>query len=130
MLVSGTAIDVRHSMITEVVTNMSEINWITKVKQQLVKENMQGDFSLSHLEPTFYKRLNEFRMKATKEDLDIIDSIVNRIIRIRIGKLLRLIDIEDTKEIHNFLADEEHEFWEFVQHSQKNFKEKVLLNVS
>ena len=104
---------------------MSEIDYLTKIKQQLVKEDIQDEFSLSHIEPDFYRDVRSFRQSATKEQGKIIDSLINQLVKKRIVKLCYQINQPDTRKIHEFLSDDECFFWESISYAQKELLRKV-----
>lgn len=104
------------------------IDLILLVKQQLVKEQIQH-LQLSHLKPDFYRIVNKERIKLTKEELELIDSIVKQIIRLRIGKIILLIDQDSIKNFKDLLADEECLFWERINNAQEELKKTTLHEV-
>lgn len=99
---------------------------LTQIRQQLVKENFVGDIDLSHLEPDFFRNINGFRKNASKEQLKVLDAMLNQLLRKRTWKLLHFVYQSDTKKIHYSLTDEEMFFWESISHALKELQERVL----
>src|SRR5215831_12515477 len=77
---------------TEKLVDIQDTDMIVALKQAVVKENVQGDFDLSTLEPDFYIRLNSFMIRLSPQDRDRTESMMNSLIRKRQGKIIRLAD--------------------------------------
>ena len=90
-----------------------QTGWILRLKQQIFKEQI-NEIELAHLRPNFYHDVNKYRMKADKNEIKIIDRLLKKTIRIRICKIMLLIDQGDMKKFKNKLTDEECSFWEKI----------------
>ena len=71
---------------------LHEQDMVTELKQAKVKEDVQGEESISTLDKHFYIRMNSYMKKLSKDDSDKVESMLNELIRIRQGKIVRLAD--------------------------------------
>lgn len=110
--------------------NLAEIqdsDMITELKQAIVKENVQGEFDLSTLDPHFYIKLRSHMTKLDTSDYDKIESMLNSLIRKRQGKIIRLADSSKlTADISQKLSIEERAFYTSIYNNSIEFKNHVL----
>jgi len=108
---------------------MSEkIDWLLLLKQQIFKEQI-NDIELAQLQPDFYRNINDYRMKIDKTKTEDIDRLLKKILRMRIGKLMLLVDQDDMKKFKNKLADEECEFWERITEAKNVLMKTAIREV-
>ena len=89
---------------------LHEQDMVTELKQAKVKEDVQGEESISTLDKHFYIRMNSYMKKLSKDDSDKVESMLNELIRIRQGKIVRLADSSKlTSDLLSKLSVEEEE---------------------
>ena len=71
---------------------LHEQDMLTELKQSKVKEDVQGEESLSTLDKHFYIKMKSYMKKLSKDDSDRVESMLNELVRIRQGKIVRLAD--------------------------------------
>ena len=59
---------------------LHEQDMLTELKQAKVKENVQGEESLSSLDKHFYIKMNSYMKKLSKDDSDKVESMLNELI--------------------------------------------------
>lgn len=77
-----------------------------------------NDTELAHLQPNFYHDINQYRMKIDKNEIEVIDRLLKKTIRMRVGKIILLIDQGDMKKFKDRLTDEECDFWEKINQAE------------
>ena len=56
---------------------LHEQDMVTELKQAKVKEDVQGEESISTLDKHFYIRMNSYMKKLSKDDSDKVESMLN-----------------------------------------------------
>jgi len=108
---------------------IEETDMVVELKQAIVKENVQGEFELTTLDPHFYIRLNSYIKKLPKEDFDKVQSMLNTLVRKRQGKIIQLADSSKlTADLSQKLTTEERSFYEKVYNTSLDFKKQILGN--
>lgn len=106
---------------------IQDTDMIVELKQAIVKENVQGEFDLSTLDPHFYIKLRSHMTRLEKSDYDKVESMLNSLIRKRQGKIIRLADSSKlTAEISQKLSIEERAFYTAIYNNSMEFKNQVL----
>ena len=91
---------------------LHEQDMVTELKQAKVKEDVQGEESISTLDKHFYIRMNSYMKKLSKDDSDKVESMLNELIRIRQGKIVRLADSSKlTSDLLSKLSVEEEVYY-------------------
>ena len=100
-----------------------EQDMIQELKQAKVKEDAQGEESISTLEKYFYIRVNEYMKNLPKDDSDKVESMLNQLVRIRQGKIVRLADSSKlTADLGSKLSIEEEVFYNKINNASNEFK--------
>lgn len=106
---------------------VEEADMVVELKQALVKENVQGDFEISTLEPYFYIRLESYTRNLEGQDADRVDSMLNTLVRKRREKIVRLADASAlTPEIAKKLTVEERHFYDSLHETSSGFEKSML----
>ena len=106
---------------------IQDADMIVELKQAIVKENVQGEFELSTLEPHFYIKLKSQMKNLSESDYDKVESMLNQLIRKRQGKILRLADSTKlTADLAGKLSFEEREFYNNLHNISANFTKQLL----
>ena len=106
---------------------IQDTDMIVELKQAIVKENVQGEFELSTLEPHFYIKLKSQMKKLPQTDYDKVESMLNQLIRKRQGKIIRLADSSKlTADLSSKLSFEEREFYNNLHNISTNFTKQLL----
>lgn len=106
---------------------IQDTDMIVELKQAVVKENVQGEFEISTLEPHFYIKLRAFMKRLSESDIDKHGSMLNSLVRKRQGKIIRIADSSKlSADIAKKLTVEERIFYDTIYENSKNFKEKIL----
>ena len=106
-------------------TKDSEI--VTELKQAVMKEEVQSNFDLSVLEPYFYIKLKSYMQRMTEKDYDMMQSMLNKLLRTRQSKIIRLADSSKlTAEISQKLTVEERDFYNQVNNASTEFSKKIM----
>ncbi len=135
----GVLIDAKHGEIltvprwvaevlsSEKLAEVQDTDMVVALKQAIVKENIQGDFDLSTLEPEFYIKMNSFMQRLPKQDGDKLESMLNSLVRKRQGKIIRLADSSKmTSELAKKLTVEERALFDYIYNNSTEFKKQVL----
>tara|TARA_B100000749_G_scaffold147762_1_gene113367 strand:- start:608 stop:1117 length:510 start_codon:yes stop_codon:yes gene_type:complete len=100
---------------------------VTELKQAVMKEEVQSNFDLSALEPYFYIKLKSYMQRMTEKDYDIMQSMLNKLLRTRQSKIIRLADSSKlTAEISQKLTVEERDFYNQVNNASTEFSKKIM----
>ena len=139
MDVSGVKIEGKESEIMNIPRWVAEIlesekhiiiheqDMLTELKQAKVKEDVQGEESLSSLDKHFYIKINSFMKKLSKDDYDKIESMLNELVRIRQGKIVRLADSSGlTSDLASKLSVEEEVYYNEIHKASLEFKKQVI----
>lgn len=112
---------------TEKLAEVQDTDMVVALKQAIVKENVQGDFDLSTLEPEFYIKMNTFMQRLPPQDRDKLESMLNSLIRKRQGKIVRLADsAKMSADLAKKLTVEERVMFDYIYNNSAEFKKQVL----
>ncbi len=106
---------------------------VVQLKQALEKEKMLGEFDLPTLsvnsipDPYFYIKLKSYMKRLPEKDCDRIESMLNKLLRTRQSKIIRLADSSKlTAEISKKLSIEEREFYNQVHEISTKFTKTIM----
>ena len=106
-----------------------EQDMIQELKQAKVKEDVQGEDFISSLDKFFYIRLNDYMKNLPKDDFDKVESMLNQLIRMRQGKIIRLADSSAlTSDLGSKLSVEEEVFYNQIHNASIEFKKQIIGN--
>lgn len=112
---------------SEKLVEVQDADMVVALKQAMVKENVQGDFDLSTLEPEFYIKMNSFMNRLPQQDRDKLESILNSLIRKRQGKIIQLADSSKmSADLAKKLTVEERILFDYIYNNSAEFKKQVL----
>jgi len=100
---------------------------LTELKQAVMKEEVQSNFDLSVLEPYFYIKLKSYMQRMSEKDYDMMESMLNKLLRTRQSKIIRLADSSKlTAEISQKLTVEECDFYNQIHNASAKFSKKII----
>ena len=100
---------------------------LTELKQAVMKEEVQSNFDLSVLEPYFYIKLKSYMQRMTEKDYDMTESMLNKLLRTRRSKIIRLADSSKlSAEISQKLTVEEYDFYNEIHNTSTKFSKKII----
>ena len=100
---------------------------LTELKQAVMKEEVQSNFDLSVLEPYFYIKLKSYMQRMTEKDYDMTESMLNKLLRTRRSKIIRLADSSKlSAEISQKLTVEEYDFYNEINNVSTKFSKKII----
>jgi DNA replication factor GINS len=106
---------------------LHEQDMVTELKQAKVKEDVQGEESLSTLDKHFYIRMNSYMKKLPTDDSVKVESMLNELVRIRQGKIVRLADSSKlTSDLMSKLSVEEEVYYNEIYKASLEFKKQVI----
>ena len=106
---------------------LHEQDMLTELKQSKVKEDVQGEESLSTLDKHFYIKMKSYMKKLSKDDSDRVESMLNELVRIRQGKIVRLADSSKlTSDLASKLSVEEEVYYNEIHKASLEFKKQVI----
>ena len=106
---------------------LHEQDMLTELKQSKVKEDVQGEESLSTLDKHFYIKMKSYMKKLSKDDSDRVESMLNELVRIRQGKIVRLADSSRlTADLSSKLSVEEEVYYTQIYKASLEFKKQVI----
>ena len=112
---------------SEKLADVQDADMVVALKQAMVKENVQGDFDLSTLEPEFYIKMNSFMQRLPQQDSDKLESMLNSLVRKRQGKIIRLADSSKMNaDLAKKLTVEERVLFDYIYNNSVEFKKQVL----
>ena len=139
MDVSGVKIEGKESEIMNIPRWVAEIlesekhiifheqDMLTELKQSKVKEDVQGEESLSTLDKHFYIKMKSYMKKLSKDDSDRVESMLNELVRIRQGKIVRLADSSKlTSDLASKLSVEEEVYFNQIYEASVEFSKQVM----
>ena len=92
-----------------------------------MKEEVQSNFDLSSLEAHFYIKLKSYMQRMPEKDYDMMESMLNKLVRTRQSKIIRLADSSKlTAEISQKLTVEEREFYNQIHNTSTKFSKKII----
>ena len=104
---------------------------LTELKQAVMKEEVQSNFDLSVLEPYFYIKLKSYMQRMSEKDYDMMESMLNKLLRTRQSKIIRLADSSKlTAEISQKLTVEECDFYNQIHNASVKFSKKIIVSDS
>ena len=106
---------------------LHEPDMIKELKQAKVKEDIADENTLATLDKHFYIKLNAYMKKLPNDDFDKIQSMLNQLLRIRQGKIVRLADSSKlTSDLSSKLSVEEEVYYNQIHNASLAFKEQIL----
>ena len=106
---------------------LHEQDLIKELKQAKVKEDIADEDSLATLDKHFYIKLNAYMKKLETADFDKAQSMLNQLVRIRQGKIVRLADSSKlTSDLSSKLSVEEEVYYNQIQNASLAFKDQIL----
>ena len=106
---------------------LHEQDMLTEFKQSKVKEDVQGEESLSTLDKHFYIKMKSYMKKLSKDDSDRVESMLNELVRIRQGKIVRLADSSKlTSDLASKLSVEEEVYFNQIYEASVEFSKQVM----
>lgn len=112
---------------SEKLGEVQDADMVVALKQAVVKENIQGDFDLSTLEPEFYIKMNSFMQRLQQDDRDKVESMLNSLIRKRQGKIISLADsAKMTSDLARKLTIEERTLFDYIHNNSTEFKKLII----
>ena len=143
--VSGISIDGKHGEIlniprwvadvleSEKDVEIQDVDMLVELKQAVEKEIMLGQFDLSTLQvqhqadPHFYIKMRLYMKGLPEKDYDRVQSMLNKLLRTRQTKIIRLADTSKlTAEISQKLSIEEREFYNNLHDNGSKFSKTIL----
>ena len=108
---------------------LHEQDMIKELKQAKVKEDIADEDSLATLDKHFYIKLNAYMNKLETADFDKAQSMLNQLVRIRQGKIVRLADSSKlTSDLSSKLSVEEEVYYNEIHKASLEFKKQVVGN--
>ena len=108
---------------------------LVQLKQAVEKEIMLGQFDLSTLkvqqqaDPYFYIKMKSYMKRLPEKDYDRVESMLNKLLRTRQTKIIRLADTSKlTAEISQKLSIEEREYYNQIHDNSTKFSKTILGN--
>ncbi len=93
-------------------------------RQAKVKEDIADEDSLATLDKHFYIKLNAYMKKLETADFDKAQSMLNQLVRIRQGKIVRLADSSKlTSDLSSKLSVEEEVYYNQIHNASLAFKD-------
>ena len=112
---------------SEKYVQIQDYDTLQELKQAITKEEVTGDFDLITLEPHFYIKIKSFMKRLPEKDYDLTESMLNKLVRKRRSKLVRLADSSKlTPALSQKLTVEEHEFYNQIHESSTKFSKKLI----
>lgn len=106
---------------------IQDTDMVVELKQAIVKENVQGAFEISTLEPHFYIKLKAYMKRLNESDFDKVQSMLNTLVRKRHGKIIHLADSSKlTAELAKKMTVEEREFYNNLHNISEEFTKQIL----
>ncbi|RDJ32307.1 MAG: hypothetical protein DWQ18_08605 [Crenarchaeota archaeon] len=106
---------------------IQDTDMVVELKQAIVKENVQGAFEISTLEPHFYIKLKAYMKRLNESDFDKVQSMLNTLVRKRHGKIIHLADSSKlTADLAKKMTVEEREFYNNLHNISEEFTKQIL----
>ena len=106
---------------------IQDTDMVVELKQAIVKENVQGAFEISTLEPHFYIKLKAYMKRLNESDFDKVQSMLNTLVRKRHGKIIHLADSSKlTADLAKKMTVEEKEFYNNLHNISEEFTKQIL----
>ena len=108
---------------------LHEQDMIKELKQAKVKEDIADEDTLATLDKHFYIKLHAYMKKLETVDFDKAESMLNQLVRIRQGKIVRLADSSKlTSDLSSKLSVEEEVYYNQIHKASLDFKKQVIGN--
>ena len=114
---------------------IQDMDMLVELKQALEKEKMLGQFELATLQvrqqadPHFYIKMKSYMKGLPEKDYDKVESMLNKLLRTRQTKIIRLADTSKlTAEISQKLSVEEREFYNNLHDNSSRFSKSIIGN--
>jgi len=114
---------------------IQDVDMIVELKQAVEKEKMLGQFDLATLQvqqqtdPYFYIKMKSYMKRLPEKDYDMVESMLNTLLRTRQTKIIRLADASKlTAEISQKLSIEEREFYNNLHDNSSKFSKSIIGN--
>ena len=105
----------------------SEIKEIISDRKIDPKEDIADEDTLATLDKHFYIKLHAYMKKLETVDFDKAESMLNQLVRIRQGKIVRLADSSKlTSDLSSKLSVEEEVYYNQIHNASLAFKEQIL----
>ena len=112
---------------------IQDVDMLVELKQAVEKEKMLGQFDLSTLQvqqqtdPHFYIKMKSYMKRLPEKDYDVVESMLNTLLRTRQTKIIRLADASKlTAEISQKLSIEEREFYNNLHDNSSKFSKTII----
>ena len=112
---------------------IQDVDMLVELKQAVEKEKMLGQFDLSTLQvqhqadPHFYIKMKSYMNGLHEKDYDMVESMLNTLLRTRQTKIIRLADASKlTAEISHKLSIEEREFNNNLHDNSSKFSKTII----
>ena len=112
---------------------IQDVNMVVELKQAVEKEKMLGQFDLATLQvqqqadPYFYIKMKSYMKGLPEKDYDMVESMLNTLLRTRQTKIIRLADASKlTAEISQKLSIEEREFYNNLHDNSSKFSKTII----
>ena len=97
---------------------LHEQDMIKELKQAKVKEDIADEDTLATLDKHFYIKLHAYMKKLETVDFDKAESMLNQLVRIRQGKIVRLADSSKlTSDLSSKLSVEEEVYYNQIHNA-------------
>ena len=114
---------------------IQDVDMLVELKQAVEKEKMLGQFDLATLQvqqqadPYFYIKMKSYMNRLPEKDYDVVESMLNTLLRTRQTKIIRLADASKlTAEISQKLSIEEREFYNNLHDNSSRFSKSIIGN--
>ena len=118
---------------SEKYVEIQDVDMLVELKQAVEKEKMLGQFDLATLQvqqqtdPHFYIKMKSYMKRLPEKDYDVVESMLNTLLRTRQTKIIRLADASKlTAEISQKLSIEEREFYNNLHNNGSKFSKTIL----
>ena len=112
---------------------IQDVDMLVELKQAVEKEKMLGQFDLATLQvqqqadPYFYIKMKSYMNRLPEKDYDVVESMVNTLLRTRQSKIIRIADASKlTAEISKKLSIEEREFYNNLHDNSSKFSKTII----
>ena len=118
---------------SEKYVEIQDVDMLVELKQAVEKEKMLGQFDLATLQvqqqtdPHFYIKMKSYMKRLPEKDYDVVESMLNTLLRTRQTKIIRLADTSKlTAEISQKLSIEEREFYNNLHDNSSKFSKTII----
>ncbi len=118
---------------SEKYVEIQDVDMVVELKQAVEKEKMLGQFDLATLQvqqqadPHFYIKMKSYMKRLPEKDYDVVESMLNTLLRTRQTKIIRLADASRlTAEISQKLSIEEREFYNNLHDNSSKFSKTII----